>query len=159
MKIEHHENFFTQIILRWIFFNLWYSMIVIAQWPHQCLFQFSRSYSASLYFDYIINTSCNLEVTISIAENTIPRKIQSCMEAMSYDRKKNTWDNLESIMYLASFPGSHAREREHWSCAGVEVRYIFAFRESLGMRLSCTYCDMAGIPSKLWHTDLMQCQV
>ena len=63
------------------------SMIVIAQWPHQCLLQFSCSYSASLYFDDIINTPCNLEVTISIAENTIPRKIQSCMEETSYIRK------------------------------------------------------------------------
>ena len=80
--------FFVQMISNVKLPNLQYSMIVIAQWPHQCLLQFSCSYSASLYFDDIVNTPCNLEVTISIAENTIPRKIQSCMEETSYIRKK-----------------------------------------------------------------------
>ena len=32
---------------------------------------------------------------------------------------------------VASFPGSHAPEREHWSCAGVESLVFFLTWEAL----------------------------
>ena len=35
-----------------------------------------------------------------------------------------------SLGILASFPGSHAREREHWSCAGVESLLFFCHVKS-----------------------------
>jgi len=35
------------------------------------------------------------------------------------------WPLMSNLLYVASFPGSHAREREHWSCAGVESLVFF----------------------------------
>ena len=43
---------------------------------------------------------------------------------------------------LASFPGSHARERE---IKVVQARYIFAFQESLGTRLGLHHCPVFDI--------------
>ena len=41
---------------------------------------------------------------------------------------RRTWDRgygLPSLCSIPSFPGSHAHEREHWSCAGVESLVFF----------------------------------
>ena len=44
----------------------------------------------------------------------------------SYPHVSNLHWHIRSTISLASFPGSHIPEREHWSCAGVESLVVFS---------------------------------
>ena len=73
---------------------------------------------------WVVNliTDCNLPIT----SRFWGRFNQNGMEPEVIDvQYKHKWWTCGQRLALASFPGSHAPEREHWSCAGMESLVFF----------------------------------